>query len=283
MSAGPLAGPLAGKVAVVTGASGPGVGSTTARLLAERGAAVVVNYRTNQEAADEVVGRITGAGGRAFACRADAGSPDQFDHLVKETVRTWGRLDILVSNAPAHRVSWLGRPGMSAFEDLTWDLFAPAFCARVRAAFVTTQAVLPVMRERGGGRLVFIGSDHADGPAAPGMIANGSGSAALVTFARYLAYELGRYGVTANVVSPGGIDSPGAARALAAAGVPPDFAVRMAATVPLGRLATPEDVARVVAFYASDDAAVMTGTVAHVNGGADIGRNARPTRGPVTG
>jgi 3-oxoacyl-[acyl-carrier protein] reductase len=276
--------PLAGKVAVVTGASGAGVGSATARLLAARGAAVVVNYRTDRAAADEVVDAITGTGGRAFACQADVGLPDQVGSLVTQTLRTWGRVDILVSNAPAQRVV-LFTPGSggAAFEDLTWEQFAPPFCARVRAAFVTSQAVLPAMREQGGGRLVFVGSDHAEGPAAPGMIANGSGSAAVVTFARYLAYELGPYGVTANVVSPGGIDSPGAARALAAAGVPPDFAVRMAATVPLGRLATPDDVARVIAFYAGDDAAVMTGTVAHVNGGAGIARFARPARGRGAG
>jgi 3-oxoacyl-[acyl-carrier protein] reductase len=96
------------------------------------------------------------------------------------------------------------------------------------------------------------------------MIANGTSAAGLVAFVRYTAHELGPCGITANVVSPGGIDTPETWRALSAIGVAADFRERIAAVVPLRRMATPTDVASMIAFYASEDAAFMTGTVAHV-------------------
>src|SRR5262249_55952537 len=120
--------------------------------------------------------------------------------------------------------------------------------------------------------LIYVGSEHADGPAGPGMIANGTSAAALVAFVRYIAYELGPYGITANVVSPGGIDTPATWNALSTMDVDAGFRQRMGAAVPLRRMATPRDVAGAVAFYASDDAAFMTGTVAHINGGLGIAR-----------
>jgi len=264
--------PLTGRVAIVTGASGGGVGSATARLLGARGAHVVVNYLRNRAGADGVVADIISRGCRAIAVQADISDPADVTRLVDQALGTFGRIDVLVSNTPAARYAVNSRAdadgplGPGPFENFTWESFAPWFTARVLAAFLTTQAVLPAMRAQRGGRLIYVGSDHADGPAAPGMIANGTGSAALVTFVRYLAHELGGYGITANVVSPGGIDSPSSrARFL----MTPES---IGASVPLGRLAKPEDVAGVIAFFAGDDSAFMTGTVAHVNGGFGIGR-----------
>ena len=259
--------PLLGRVALITGASGGGVGSTTARLLAARGAAVIVNYFQNRAGADQVVADIAAGGGRALAVQADVGEQEQVARMVAAALEAYGRLDVLVNNASAGRHFPRG-----AFVDLTWEQFDEGINARLRPAFLVTQAVVPAMRRQGGGRLIYVGSEHAEGPAAPGMIANGTSGAALVAFVRYLAHELGPDGITANVVSPGGIDTLSTERALAAMGIPPAFRERMAAAVPLGRMATPRDVAGAIAFYAGDDAAFMTGTVAHVNGGFGIAR-----------
>jgi 3-oxoacyl-[acyl-carrier protein] reductase len=279
--------PLRGKVALVTGASGGGVGSTTASLLGARGAAVLVHYFQHQAAAEQVAGGIVAGGGRAQAVQGDVGDREQVERLVATAVDAYGRLDILVNNASARRPPASGRsvhalgarsPG---FLDWTWEQFSQAMNERLQPAFLVTQAAVRVMRQQGSGRLIYVGSDHADGPAGlPGMIANGTSAAALVAFVRYLAHELGPDGITANVVSPGGIDSPGSAQALAAMGLPPGIRERMAASVPLRRMATPRDVAGAIAFYASDDAAFMTGTVAHVNGGFGLARTAA---GPLEG
>jgi NAD(P)-dependent dehydrogenase (short-subunit alcohol dehydrogenase family) len=115
--------------------------------------------------------------------------------------------------------------------------------------------------------VVYVGSEHANGPALPGAIALGTAKAALVTFVKYLAYELGSRGITANVVSPGGVATEGRAAFLPAA-----FTQRIAAAVPLGRIARPEDIASVIAFFASDDSGFMTGTCAPVTGGLGLAR-----------
>jgi 3-oxoacyl-[acyl-carrier protein] reductase len=281
--------PLRGKVALVTGASGGGVGSTTARLLAARGAAVIVNYLHNRRGAEQVVADIAAGGGQARAVRADVGEREQVERLVATALEAYGDLDILVSNAnprPSLGPGGAGAPGAlgaaawafpRAFPDWSWEGFSRGVNARLQPAFLLTQAVLPAMRRRVGGRLIYVGSEHAEGPAGvPGMIANGTSAAALVTFVRYLAYELGPYGITVNVVAPGRIDTPGTARALAALGAPSGFSERLVAATPLGRTATPDDVARMIAFYAGEDSAFVTGTTGHVNGGFGIARLAGP-------
>jgi 3-oxoacyl-[acyl-carrier protein] reductase len=258
--------PLDGKVALVTGASGGGVGTETARLLAIRGAAVIVNYVRNHAAAEHAVAEITAAGGQAKAIQADVGDSDQVERMTADTVAAYGRLDILVSSATTGE-----RFRMAPFADLSWGEFSEGMNSRLRAAFTVTRAAVPIMRQQGGGRLIYVSSDHADGPAAPGMIINGTSAAALITFARYLACELGPSGITANVVCPGMIDTAGTARAARAA-LPPRFREIVASATPLGRIATPADVAQTIAFYASDDSAFSTGTVAHVNGGLGLAR-----------
>jgi len=112
------------------------------------------------------------------------------------------------------------------------------------------------------------------------MIANGTSAAALVAFVRYIAHEVGPYGTTANVVSPGGLDIPATWNALSNAVVDTGFRQRIAAAVPLGRMAMSRDVAHAIAFYTSDDAMFMTGTVAHINGGLGIARVATAGIGP---
>ncbi len=250
---------LENKVALVTG-GGRGVGAATAKLLAARGARVAVNYLSNAQAAEGVVTEIRATAGEACAIQADVRDAQQVARLVAEVSDTYGRIDILVSNAAM-------RSKFAPFEQMTWEEFWQRVNDELKAAFLVTQAVLPVMTRQQYGRLVYVGSEHAKGPALPGAIAHGTAKAALVTFVKYLAYELGPRGITANVVSPGGVQTEASAAFLPAA-----FTQRMAAAIPLGRPARPEDIASVIAFFADDDSGFMTGTCAPVTGGAGLAR-----------
>jgi 3-oxoacyl-[acyl-carrier protein] reductase len=247
------------KVALITG-GGRGIGAATAKLLAARGARVVVNYLSNVQAAEGVVTEIRASSGEARAIQADVRDAQQVARLVAEVVETYGRLDILVSNAAM-------RSRFSPFEQMAWEDFAQRVNDELQAAFRMTQAVLPVMTRQQYGRLVYVGSEHANGPGLPGSIAHGTAKAALVTFVKYLAYELGPRGITANVVSPGGVETEGSTALLRTA-----FTQWQAAVVPPGHRARPEDIASVIAFFADDDSRFMTGTCAPVTGGLGLAR-----------
>ncbi len=256
------------KVALVTG-GGRGIGAATAKLLAARGARVAVNYLRSTEAAQGIVTEIKAASGEAYAIQADVRDERQVARLVASVIDTYGRLDILVSNAAM-------RSRFAPFEQMVWEEFAQRVNDELKAAFHLTQAVLPVLTRQQYGRLVYVGSEHANGPALPGSIAHGTAKAALVTFVKYLAYELGPRGITANVVSPGGVETE-----RSAAIVPAAFAQPMAPATPLGRRARPEDIASVIAFFADDDSGFMTGTCAPVTGGMGLARGnfASPMQG----
>jgi 3-oxoacyl-[acyl-carrier protein] reductase len=247
------------KVALITG-GGRGVGAATAKLLAARGARVAVNYLSNMQTAQGVVAEIQAASGEACAIQADVRNEQQVARLVASVINTYGRLDILVSNAAM-------RSRFAPFEQMAWEEFSQRVHDELQAAFWITQAVLPVMTHQRYGRLVYVGSEHANGPALPGSIAHGTAKAALVTFVKYLAYELGPRGITANVVSPGGVQTEGSAAFLS-----PAFTQQLATAVPLGRIARPEDIASVIAFFASDDSGFMTGTCVPVTGGLGLAR-----------
>ncbi|MFJ9346676.1 SDR family NAD(P)-dependent oxidoreductase [Streptomyces sp. NPDC101237] len=242
-----------GRVALVTGASS-GIGAATARLLAERGMRVVVNYLSSTTAAEEVVAGVEAAGGRAMAVQADVRDAAAVGDMVERVRAAWGGVDVLVHNA-------LIPYAVKSFQDMTWEELGGKLDAELRAAFAVTKAVLPDMTGRGWGRLVYIGTGLSRRPR-EGMIALGTAKAALEQFARYLAQELGPLGITVNTVSPGPVESRIAADVLDEA-----TRQRQVAATPLGRLAHPADVARAVAFYADEDNAFMTGTTAAVNGG----------------
>jgi 3-oxoacyl-[acyl-carrier protein] reductase len=212
------------------------------------------------QAAESVVAEIQAAGGVACAIQADVRDEQQVAQLIAEIMKTYGHLNILVSNAAM-------RSRFAPFEQMTWEEFSQRVNDELQAAFRVTQAVLPVMTLQRYGRLVYVGSEHANGPALPGAIAHGTAKAALVTFVKYLAYELGPRGITANVVSPGGVATEASAAFLPAA-----FTQRIVAAIPLGRVARPEDIASVIAFLASDESGFMTGTCTPVTGGLGIAR-----------
>ncbi len=250
---------LQGKVALITG-GGRGVGAATATLLAARGAQVVINYIRNTEAANSVVTAIREASGEASAMQADMCDEQQVAQLVANVIQLYGRIDILVSNVAIHSIP-------KPFEQISWDEFSQRIKGELQAAFYVTQAILPIMIRQNYGRLVYVGSEHARGPVLPGTIAHGTAKAALLTFVQYLACEVGPRGITANVVSPGMVESESLASFL-----PAPFRQQIAAATPLRRTARPDDVARVIAFLAGDDSSFMTGTCVPVTGGFGLAR-----------
>lgn len=245
-----------GKVAIVTGGS-RGIGAAAARMLGQRGARVVVNYVQNRDAAMGVVAAIEGQGGEAFAAQADVRDESQAAALVQAAVDRYGRVDILVSNAGP---SFQPR----SFADLQWSELISKVDGELHAAYALTKAVLPVMKQQRYGRLVYVASNVTRRPV-PGMIHHAVSKSALITLVQYLAAEVGPLGITANIVSPSLVPTDHTAPRLGQA------AERTIAGTPLGRLATTEDVAGAITFFASDDASFLTGVNTPVNGGQVIG------------
>jgi 3-oxoacyl-[acyl-carrier protein] reductase len=245
------------RTAVVTGAS-RGIGAATSKLLAARGYRVAVNYLSNRQAAEEVVATIEKGGGEAFAAQADVYEPDQASELLRQST-AGGRLDVLVCNAGAR---FAPTPAL----ELSWEEFRTKLTNELASVYTLTQLALKIMSSQGAGRIVYVSSAVADGPPAPGMVAHGVAKAALNAFARFVAYEAGAMGVTVNVVAPGLVRTDASAATVATS------ERRYAQNTPLGRVAEPDDVARVIAMLASEDARFVTGEVLTVDGGHGIAR-----------
>lgn len=247
----------AGRVALITGGSS-GIGAATATEFARLGYRVVINYHHRAQVADKLAHTITAAGGQAITVAADVRDPDHATQLATEAVRHYGRVDTLVCNAatPIHP---------APFASMPWTDFAAKLTDELAAAFHICQAVLPIMQQQAYGRIVFVSSNHSEGPAAPGMIAHGTAKAALNTFARYLAHEQGPHQITANVVSPGYVHTDAAT-----ANISPQGEANIARRTPLGRVAEPLDIARIIALIGSEPAGFTTGATIPVNGGLTL-------------
>src|SRR6201984_3043490 len=180
-------------VALITGAS-RGIGAATALVFAERGYRVVVNYRSSAEQADEVVQAATAAGGEAVAIRADVTEAGDVAKMVSETGQRWGGVDVLVHNA-------LIPFDVTSFANLSWEQLGGKLDTELRAAFLTTKAVVPGMISRGHGRLIYLTGLLSRRPR-DGMITLGTAKAALDQFVKYVALELAPHGITANLVAP---------------------------------------------------------------------------------
>ena len=241
------------RVAVITGAS-RGIGAATALVLAEQGFRVVVDYRSSAEQADEVVRAVTTAGGEAVAFQADVTAPDDVAALVDEAERQWGRIDVLVHSA-------LIPFDVTSFADLSWEQLGGKLDRELHAAFLLTKAVVPGMISRNYGRLIYLSTGLSRRPR-EGMIALGTAKAALDQFVRYVALELAPHGITANLVAPATVAETKANKQLAAGEVR-----QLGATNPMGRLVRPDEVAKTVAFLASEDSGFTTGHYMEVNGG----------------
>ncbi|WP_242143346.1 MULTISPECIES: SDR family NAD(P)-dependent oxidoreductase [unclassified Bacillus cereus group] len=246
---------LNGKVAIITGAS-RGIGAATAKLFAQYGAKVVVNYMNHTEAAKEVIESIHEKGGEAIAIQADVRNQEQMNSLVDQTISHFKKVDILVSNAA---IGFTIKP----FSDMEWDEFRPKIEEEVKAAFISTKSVLPIMKKQKYGKLVYISSGLSNQPM-PGFIAHGTAKGALNSFVKYLSQELGPYHITANTISPGMVETA------ATKYTPVEEKEKVAMFTPLGRIANPEDIARTALFLASDQSAFITGTYLPVSGGMEM-------------
>ncbi|HEX3288751.1 MAG TPA: SDR family oxidoreductase [Mycobacterium sp.] len=242
-----------GRVAVITGAS-RGIGAATAAELARRGFRVVVNYRSSAEQAEQVVGAVTDAGGEAVAIRADVTQGDEVAEMIAETEQRWGRVDVLVHNA-------LIPFDVTSFADLSWQQLGGKLDRELRAAFLITKAVVPGMISRDYGRLVYLSTGLSRRPR-EGMITLGTAKAAMDQFVRYIALELAPHGITANLVAPATVDETTVTDQLTT-----EQMQHLGASNPMGRLVRPAEVAKTVAFLASEESGFTTGAYLPVNGG----------------
>jgi 3-oxoacyl-[acyl-carrier protein] reductase len=244
---------LTGKRALVTGGS-RGIGRAAAILLAKAGARVAVNYRVESPSAARVVQDIEAAGGEAFCLSADVSRRDESEMMVEETISRFGGIDILVNNAGI----WTGAP----IEELSDEEWTEMMAVNLTGTFLCIRAAVPAMKQAGFGRIINLASTAGQrGEAFHAAYAATKG--AVISLTKSLATELAPHGITTNCVAPGWTATDMTAASLA--GAERDAIL---ATIPLGRVATPGEIAGAVVFLASDLASFVNGEILNVNGGA---------------
>ncbi|MGB8251944.1 MAG: glucose 1-dehydrogenase [Anaerolineaceae bacterium] len=247
--------PFRDKTVLVTGA-GRGIGRAIALHFAKLGANVVVNFVRNEQPAHEVFDQVTALGRRALLFRANVGKLEDIDRLFESIATEFGELDFFISNAAIG----FNRPAM-AQKPNGWE---GTMNVNARSFLFATQKAVPLMEKHGGGAIVAISSPGAY-RVLPEYISVGASKAALDALVRYLAVELAPLNISVNAVSPGMV----ATDALKHFSVmsESDLMERTAQTTPVGRLATPSDIAGVVAFLCSPDASMIRGQTIVVDGG----------------
>jgi 3-oxoacyl-[acyl-carrier protein] reductase len=244
---------LAGKVAVVTGAS-KGIGASIAKHLAAEGAAVVVNYASSKSAADEVVSEINRKGGKAIAVKADVAKKTGIDYLFAETKKAFGAADILVNNAGVYEFLPL--------EQITEEHFHKQFNLNVLGLVLATQEAVRHFGPNGG-NIINISSVVSTLAPATGSVYSATKSA-VDAVTKSLAKELGPRKIRVNAINPGMIETEG----FHAAGIAgSDFQKNVEAGTPLGRIGQPQEIGTVAVFLASDDSGWITGETMQVAGG----------------
>jgi len=244
---------LAGKVAVVTGAS-KGIGAAIAKHLAAEGAAVVVNYSASKDGAERVVSDITGSGGTAIAVKANLARKADIDQLFAETKKAFGQIDILVNNAGIYE--------FSPVQDITEEHFRKQFDLNVLGLTLATQAALKQFNPAGGSIINISSVVSTLGIPAAAVYSGTKGAVDAIT--RSLAKELGPRGIRVNAINPGMVETEG----VRAAGIAEsDMRKQVEAQTPLGRIGQPQDIATAAVFFASPDSAWITGETLTVAGG----------------
>ena len=243
---------LQGKVAIVTGAS-KGIGAGIAKSLAAEGAAVVVNYASSREGADRVVAAIEQQGGKALAVQGDVSKAADVKRLFAETKAAYGALDVLVNNAAVF--------SFAPLEAITEEEFHRQFNTNVLGTILTVQESAKHFGPAGGS-VINISSIASTGrmPAAAVYSATKS---SVDTITRILAAELAPKKIRVNAIAPGMTATEGAA----AMNMPQEMVEAMIASIPLGRLGQPADIAQAVLFLASDESAWITGDRISASGG----------------
>lgn len=249
-----MANKLANKVAVVTGAS-KGIGAAIAKHLAAEGAAVVVNYSSSKAGADQVVADITKAGGKAIAVQANVAQQADITRLFDETIKAYGRVDVLVNNAGVYE--------FAPIEAVTEEHFHKQFNLNVLGLILTTQEAVKHFGDKGGSIINI--SSLVSGTFAPATGAVYSATKAAVdAVTRSLSKELGSRKIRVNAINPGMVETEGLHSVGFAEG---EFRTSIESQTPLGRIGQVQDIAPAAVFLASDDAAWITGEALYIAGG----------------
>ena len=242
---------IAGRAVIVTGGS-KGIGKGIARVFASKGANVMIAAR-GQEAGERAVDEIQAAGGSAAFCAADVTSLDDLNAVVAATEERFGGVDVLCANAgifPQAKILDMRPPD--------WDV---VLNTNLKGTFLAVKAALPAMQRRGRGRIIVTSSITGPVTGYPGWTHYGASKAGQLGFLRTAAIELAKYNITINAVMPGNIVTEGLE------GLGADYLATMAASIPLKRLGSVEDIGYAALYFASDEAGYVTGQTIVVDGG----------------
>jgi len=245
---------LSGKVALVTGASS-GIGRATAIALSECGAAVAINYNRNEAGAEQGRREITESGGQALAIQADVTRSRDVASLIERTTKELGPIDILVNNAG----SLVERLKILELTEERWD---EVIDLNLKSAFLCSKAVAASMMERKGGAIINVSSIAGRNGGALGSIHYSTAKGGLISMTKGFAKELAPFGVRVNAISPGVIDTPFHEQFST-----PEMLKGYIGMIPLARVGKTDEVAKVIAFLASDAAGYLCGETIEINGG----------------
>jgi len=245
---------LKSKVAVVTGGS-RGIGRAAVDCFAKLGASVAVNYVSDQNAAADAVAAAKRAGVKAIAVRADVSRVDEAQRLIREVLEKLGRIDFLVCNAGI----WEG----AAIDEMAEDVWDRTIDLNLKGTWTVCHAVVPHMKESGFGRIVVVSSTAGQrGEAGVSNYAASKGGQ--ISFTKSLAAELGPFGINVNSVAPGWVDTDMCADVFA----DKSFRKSIEDAIPIGRVASPEDIAWPIVFLCTEWARHINGEILNVNGGS---------------
>ena len=245
---------LQGKVAIVTGGNS-GIGKAIVEYLAELGAQVVIDYRSHPEATEELEREIGAYGGCSFGVHADVSKLDEIQRLIDAAVAQFGRIDVMVNNA--------GVETRTSVLDTTPEQYDKVLDVNLRGVFFATQYAAKQMIAQGdGGRIINISSVHEDWPM-PGNTAYCLAKGGVRMLTRTAALELAPHGINIVNVGPGAVATPINDSTMN----DPELMAKLNAAIPLGRMARPEEIAKVVGFLASDAASYITATTIFADGG----------------